>query len=118
LAASARSIGRSSLCGAAPVSSGLSPPASEAASAAFVNASPALATLSGTGDAAGTGRAACVSSCASTSSGATTTRAPILVMPHSSAAKAGVSRMQPCEAGYPGTTPACSATPDQVMRCM
>ena len=26
--------------------------------------------------------------------------------------------MQPCEAGCPGTTPSCIATPDQVMRCM
>jgi hypothetical protein len=27
-------------------------------------------------------------------------------------------RTQPCEAGYPGSGPAWSAMPDQVMRCM
>ena len=46
------------------------------------------------------------------------TRALILVQLYILTAKAGGMRMQPCEAGYPGSTPACMATPDQVIRCM
>src|SRR5579871_5679665 len=53
-----------------------------------------------------------------TSPGVTMTRAPILVQPYSLTAKAIGMRMQPCEAGYPGSTPACIATPDHVIRCM
>src|SRR6202011_1113291 len=52
------------------------------------------------------------------SPGAMTTRAPILVQFHILMAKAVGMRIQPCDAGYPGSTPACIATPDQVMRCM
>ena len=33
-------------------------------------------------------------------------------------AKASGSRTQPCEAGRPGISPACSAIPSQVSRCM
>src|SRR5712671_5855983 len=47
-----------------------------------------------------------------------TTRAPTLVMPHKRTANRSGRRIQPWEAGWPGTTPACSATPDQVIRCM
>ena len=46
------------------------------------------------------------------------TRAPSLEVPHNCLAKASGRRMQPCEAGWLGTTPWCIATPDQVMRCM
>src|SRR6476659_4724525 len=44
------------------------------------------------------------------SPGVTTTRAPILVQFHILMAKAIGIRMQPWEAGYPGSTPACMAT--------
>src|SRR6266850_2207614 len=44
-----------------------------------------------------------------------TTRAPTLVMPHKRTANRSGKRIQPWEAGWPGTTPACSATPDQVI---
>jgi hypothetical protein len=66
----------------------------------------------------GTGSRACSIGTATASSGVTTTRVPSLVIPHSSAANLCGSRMHPWEAGYPGTTPPCSATPDQVRRCM
>ena len=46
------------------------------------------------------------------------TRAPRFVRCQSRAANPFVRRMQPCDAGYPGNTPGCSAMPDQVMRCM
>ena len=46
------------------------------------------------------------------------TRTPSLVMPHICRANAPGRRMQPCDAGWLGTTPSCMATPDQVMRCM
>src|SRR6201987_493398 len=52
------------------------------------------------------------------SSCAIITRVPRFVRCQSRMAKSFVTRMQPCEAGYPGTTPACNAIPDQVMRCM
>ena len=52
------------------------------------------------------------------SSGAMITRVPRLVRCHSRTAKSLFRRIQPCEAGYPGTTPACSAIPDHVMRCI
>ena len=50
--------------------------------------------------------------------GVTITRTPILVMLHSRVANSCGRRMQPWDAGWPGTTPSCIATPDQVMRCM
>ena len=53
-----------------------------------------------------------------TSSCAMITRVPRFVRCQSRMAKSFVKRMQPCDAGYPGKTPACSAIPDQVMRCM
>ena len=53
-----------------------------------------------------------------TSSRVTITRTPILVTFQSNWANLLVSRMQPCEAGWPGRGPSCSAAPDQVMRCM
>src|SRR5262249_53515569 len=53
-----------------------------------------------------------------TSSRATITRVPRFVRCQSRTAKSFVRRMHPCDAGYPGRTPACSAIPDQVMRCM
>src|SRR5580692_12822819 len=46
-----------------------------------------------------------------TSPGVTMTRAPILVQPYILTAKAIGMRMQPCDAGCPGSTPACMATP-------
>src|SRR5436190_23364318 len=46
------------------------------------------------------------------------TRVPRLVRCHSRVANSFFRRIQPCEAGYPGRTPACSATPDQVTRCI
>ena len=66
----------------------------------------------------GEGSAGCEISVGATSCGAMTTRSPIRVSPQSLAAKPAGRRMQPCEAGWPGTTPRCMATPDQVMRCM
>ena len=48
----------------------------------------------------------------------TITRAPSLVIPQSRMAKSVEVRMQPWEAGWPGSTPWWIATPDQVMRCM
>ena len=53
-----------------------------------------------------------------TSVGTTITRMPIAVSSNSRSAKPCGMRMQPCEAGWPGRAPACSAIPDQVMRCM
>src|SRR5205807_5111595 len=52
------------------------------------------------------------------SPGVTKTRAPILVQFHIFTANDIGMRMQPCDAGYPGSTPACMATPDQVIRCI
>jgi hypothetical protein len=52
------------------------------------------------------------------SSRTTTTRRPISVIGNSRWAKACGMRTQPCEAGWPGSTPAWSAMPVQVMRCM
>ena len=46
------------------------------------------------------------------------TRVPRFVRRQSQIAKSFAKRMQPCEAGWPGKTPACSAIPDQVIRCM
>jgi len=37
---------------------------------------------------------------------------------HRRMAKSFGKRMHPCDAGWPGTTPACNAIPDQVIRCM
>src|SRR6202051_4993741 len=51
------------------------------------------------------------------SPGATTTRAPILVQFHILTAKAIGMRMQPCDAGEPGSPPACLATPAHVIPC-
>ena len=53
-----------------------------------------------------------------TSSRAMITRVPRFARCQSRIAKSFVRRIQPCDAGRPGTTPACSAIPDQVMRCM
>ena len=53
-----------------------------------------------------------------TSLGAITTRMPTSVSSNSRSAKAIGRRTQPCEAGWPGSTPACRAMPVQVMRCM
>ena len=44
-------------------------------------------------------------------------RAALREMPEANG-KVIFKRMQPCDAGCPGTTPACNAIPDQVMRCM
>src|SRR6266516_857539 len=52
------------------------------------------------------------------SSDAMITRVPRLVRCHSRMANSFFKRIQPCEAGCPGRTPACSAIPDQVMRCI
>ena len=52
------------------------------------------------------------------SSRTTITRKPMSVRPNSCWANACGRRTQPCEAGWPGSTPACSAMPVQVMRCM
>ena len=49
---------------------------------------------------------------------ATITRVPRLVRCQSQIAKSFAKRMQPCEAGWPGKTPACRAIPDQVIRCI
>jgi hypothetical protein len=46
------------------------------------------------------------------------TRVPRLVRCQSRIAKSFAKRMQPCEAGWPGKTPACRAIPDQVIRCI
>ena len=46
------------------------------------------------------------------------TRVPRFVRRQSQIAKSFAKRMQPCEAGWPGKTPACRAIPDQVIRCM
>src|SRR5277367_3015297 len=46
------------------------------------------------------------------------TRVPRFVRCQSRTAKSFFKRMQPCDAGCSGTTPACNAIPDQVMRCM
>ena len=62
--------------------------------------------------------AGCAMSTGVMSSRTTTTRMPILVRSNSCSAKPCGMRMQPCDAGWPGSTPACSAIPDQVMRCM
>jgi len=53
-----------------------------------------------------------------TSVGATITRIPSRVRSNKRAAKSYGSRMQPWDAGYPGSGPPWSAMPDQVMRCM
>jgi hypothetical protein len=66
----------------------------------------------------GTNRLGCWKSTGATSLRLTITRAPSLVVGHSRAANSRGSRMQPCEAGTPGSTPSCIATPDQVRRCM
>src|SRR5258707_7022225 len=63
-------------------------------------------------------RRGCVISNAAASPRVMMTRAPTLVMPHRRTANRSGRRMQPWEAGWPGTTPACRATPDQVIRCM
>jgi len=52
------------------------------------------------------------------SPGITITRMPILVRSNSRSANPCGMRMQPCDAGWPGSTPACNAIPDQVIRCM
>ena len=46
------------------------------------------------------------------------TRMPTSVRSNSRWAKSMGRRTQPCEAGWPGSTPACMAMPVQVMRCM
>ena len=73
-----------------------------------------------TGRGAGTGTSASGASVSSgtTSCSDTITRTPIRVAFHNCIAKARGRRMQPCDAGRPVTCPSCSATPDQVMRCM
>ena len=53
-----------------------------------------------------------------TSPGVMITRAPIFVQFHILTAKDIGMRMQPCEAGWPGRTPAWMAMPDQVIRCI
>src|SRR5712671_53129 len=63
-------------------------------------------------------RRGCVISYGAASPRVMTTRAPTLVMPHKRTANRSGRRIQPWEAGWPGTTPACIATPDQVIRCM
>ena len=45
-------------------------------------------------------------------------RAPRSVIENSDLAKPFGSRTQPCEAGWFGTLPSCSAMPDHVSRCM
>ena len=57
----------------------------------------------------------------STSAGAvllftTTTVMPMCVTPNRSAANCDGRCTQPCDSGYPGSPPACSATPSQVRR--
>src|SRR5262252_3851148 len=82
---------------------------------------PSVATfivVCGSGFDLGTNTLACANSVGVNSSRATITRTPSLVMGHSLIAKSWDMRMQPCEAGCPGSSPSCSATPDQVMRCM
>lgn len=49
---------------------------------------------------------------------AITTVMPWLVVANSFSENAYGRRTQPCDAGYPGMRPACSATPSQVSRCM
>ncbi len=66
----------------------------------------------------GTNRLGCAKSTGATSLRVTITRAPSLVVGQSRAANSRGKRMQPCEAGTPGNTPSCIATPDQVRRCM
>src|SRR5215468_9327958 len=63
-------------------------------------------------------RRGCVISYGAASPRVMTTRTPTLVMPHKRTANRSGRRIQPWDAGWPGTTPACSATPDQVIRCM
>ena len=46
------------------------------------------------------------------------TRTPTLVVLKRLTANDPGIRMHPCDAGWPGNTPSCIATPDQVMRCM
>jgi len=53
-----------------------------------------------------------------TSSRTMITRVPSLARCHSRTAKSFFRRIQPCEAARPGTSPACSAMPDHVSRCM
>src|SRR5262249_1332241 len=53
-----------------------------------------------------------------TSSCAMITRVPRFVRCQSRMAKSLVKRMQPWDAGKPAKATACSAIPDQVMRCM
>src|SRR5690606_24606777 len=60
----------------------------------------------------------CEKSAGVTSPGVMMTLAPILVQPHIFTAKSRGIRIHPCDAGYPGSAPACIAMPDQVMRCM
>src|SRR5258706_13050508 len=63
-------------------------------------------------------RRGCVISYGAASPPVITTRAPTLAMPPKRTANRSGRRIQPWEAGWPGTTPACSATPDQGILCM
>jgi hypothetical protein len=91
------------------------PPASGPTSAVF-SGSGSMADTSGIGFGANS-RPWAISTGA-TSLRAMITRTPSLVRCQRRTAKSPVSRMQPCEAGWPGSTPSCMATPDQVIRCM
>jgi len=73
---------------------------------------------SGAGRNLGTGKKALEISTGVGSRRAIMTRLPICVMPQNCCANPSGSLMQPCEAGWPGTTPKCIATPDHVMRCI
>ena len=67
---------------------------------------------------AGVNRRGCENSVGSTGRFVTRTLTPTFVVRKSRFANASGKRMQPCEAGCPGTTPWCIAMPDQVMRCI
>src|SRR5262249_57267989 len=77
-----------------------------------------LVATCGSGLGFGTNSLGCEKSAGASSLRVTITRTPRSVMGHSFLAKSCDIRMQPCEAGWPGSTPSCNATPDQVMRCM
>src|SRR6476660_7845605 len=83
-------------------------------------ASDAAPDSGGAGAAFGFGTKSCglVISTGRVSSCAIITRVPRFVRCQSRMAKSFVTRMQPCDAGWPGKLPACSAIPDQVRRCM
>src|SRR6516165_1892317 len=67
---------------------------------------------------AGVNKRGCENSVGSTGWLVTRTRTPTLVVRKSRLANASGKRMQPCDAGCPGTTPWCIAMPDHVMRCI